>query len=858
MKRILTYFAVLFVSASLARAGGPEYADFTVTSGTGGVSTEYARTGANSYKLQGDGSNNPGVNFSLTSITDWDSIVKVQYYTYTTAGWWGGRIAINSDASGWKEASLSCTQNTWILNEIDISLTPMYGGTWASCQFDGWNQTDAVYIDDIVFLNSRDEVLFKVDSIDGSAPPTSIELTPDSTTSITGKTIVLTTTPNAGASRDCDYTSFTPAVATVDATGVVTTLTAGTTKIKAVSQLAPSVSDSVLVFVTDPLISNSRVMNNFEVDTTLPGTWDGWVVTSVPGPTLDIVENPSKTGINTSDSVLKVDSCRQWGAVVFEAINPNDYTKIRFKAMATTDIADFGFEFGINGFSPVQTNSNAALTANTWVSFELPLPVFNLDLTNGEFFVKINSAGSAPEPGYTFYLDDVELIAGDAASFIPVTGVTITNATPVIDTYNDSLQMTVDIAPTNATNKTINWSVDSAEYATIDTSGMLKTATPFRGTHVVNVKITTEDGAFEDTMNVTISNQYIEVDSVVVTSPSDSIKINGGTMAMTATIYPALVSSPEVTWSVTNQTGSATIDQDGTLHASLNGDVLVTATVDGVEGTKTITLINQVPVESVTITNTDSTISVNNGTLQMTVEVLPDTAANPNVVWAITSDDADTAIISATGLVTAIRNGQVMVKATAADGSGHADSMIVILTNQIVEVTGVSITSEGNDTTITVKDGTLQLYAHITPEDASDTTVAWSSSNISIAAVDQNGLVTADSNGTVTITVTSVADASILATFDIVISGQEDVSVASNLAEDLRVYPNPTEGYINIANASTINRISVLNTIGQKVMMIENRAQNEIQINMSALNNGIYFLQIETTNGNITQKVIKN
>ena len=56
---------------------------------------------------------------------------------------------------------------------------------------------------------------------------------------------------------------------------------------------------------------------------------------------------------------------------------------------------------------------------------------------------------------------------------------------------------------------------------------------------------------------------------------------------------------------------------------------------------------------------------------------------------------------------------------------------------------------------INEKDGELQLYAIVLPENAIDTTVNWSSANTAIATVSQQGLVHAKSDGVVTITAAS-------------------------------------------------------------------------------------------------------
>jgi hypothetical protein len=80
-----------------------------------------------------------------------------------------------------------------------------------------------------------------------------------------------------------------------------------------------------------------------------------------------------------------------------------------------------------------------------------------------------------------------------------------------------------------------------------------------------------------------------------------------------------------------------------------------------------------------------TSISENGGSLQMIADVLPENATNPNVYWSV-SNQSGMASIDQTGLLqasgTSIGNGTVYVKALALDGSGVADSIQIIISNQ--------------------------------------------------------------------------------------------------------------------------------------------------------------------------------
>jgi uncharacterized protein YjdB len=159
-----------------------------------------------------------------------------------------------------------------------------------------------------------------------------------------------------------------------------------------------------------------------------------------------------------------------------------------------------------------------------------------------------------------------------------------------------------------------------------------------------------------------------------------------------------------------------------------------------------------VAVTNITITgaNGATTITSNGGTLQLSAAVLPENATNKTVTWSIQNGTGQ-ALINSNGLVSAIANGAVTAKATATDGSGVNGSMVITISGQTVAVTGIIVTAAGGATTITSNGGTLQLYASITPYNATNKTVIWSIKNgTGQASISTNGLVTAITDGSVT------------------------------------------------------------------------------------------------------------
>lgn len=143
---------------------------------------------------------------------------------------------------------------------------------------------------------------------------------------------------------------------------------------------------------------------------------------------------------------------------------------------------------------------------------------------------------------------------------------------------------------------------------------------------------------------------------------------NGKTSTMVAAIMPENATNKDVTWSVSDET-IAVISATGILTANNNGTVTVKATAadgSGVVATKQISITGFIiTVSQITVSGNDITTGAST---QMTAVVAPSTAANQNVTWTVS--DITIASISESGMLTVKNNGNVMVTATAKDGSG--------------------------------------------------------------------------------------------------------------------------------------------------------------------------------------------
>ena len=156
-----------------------------------------------------------------------------------------------------------------------------------------------------------------------------------------------------------------------------------------------------------------------------------------------------------------------------------------------------------------------------------------------------------------------------------------------------------------------------------------------------------------------------------------------------------------------------------------------------------------VKVTSISLNKTSMTLAVDKEET-LTPTITPNNATDKTVTWS-SSDDA-IASVDSDGKVTAVAvGGPVTITATAHDGSGVTATCAVTVVGAIVPVNSVTLNKA--ETTITIGENET-LTATISPNDATNKTVSWSSSNESVATV-EDGVVTAKAVGTATITVTT-------------------------------------------------------------------------------------------------------
>ncbi len=149
--------------------------------------------------------------------------------------------------------------------------------------------------------------------------------------------------------------------------------------------------------------------------------------------------------------------------------------------------------------------------------------------------------------------------------------------------------------------------------------------------------------------------------------------------------------------------------------------------------------LSNIPVSAISVFSSYSTIDVLGETMQMSADVYPEDAGNKGVAWSV--DDPDNARISQEGVLTPLKNGTVVVTATALDGSGVSGAKQIIIRNQEIIMKTLKFSNQNKKQMQVGKQ--LTLIVDISPDNASNQQLEWSVDDSSLASISQDGVLTA-------------------------------------------------------------------------------------------------------------------
>ena len=320
-------------------------------------------------------------------------------------------------------------------------------------------------------------------------------------------------------------------------------------------------------------------------------------------------------------------------------------------------------------------------------------------------------------------------------AFVAVEEITLDQATATL-VEGETMTLVATVTPDEATEKSVTWTTSDENVATVDEAGVVTAVSAGVAT------ITAKAGDVEATCEVTVERAFVAVEEMTLGQATATL-VEGETMTLVATVTPDDATEKSVTWTSSDD-AVATVDEEGVVTAISAGVAIITAKAGDVEATCEVTVESAfVAVEEIVLDQATATL-VEGETMTLVATVTPDEATEKSVTW--TTSDENVATVDEAGVVTAVSAGVATITAKAGDVEATCE---VTVESAFVAVEEITL----DQTAATLVEGeTITLVATVTPDEATDKAVTWTTSDDAVATVDEEGVVTAISAGVATIT----------------------------------------------------------------------------------------------------------
>ena len=566
--------------------------------------------------------------------------------------------------------------------------------------------------------------------------------------------ITATVTPTNADNRAVTWSSSAPTVASVDQSGNIIAKSVGNATITVTAKDDSGVTATCWVNVTDIKVTGIT-LNKTTLNIKTGATEQ---LTAKVQPT--DATNSKVTWSSNEPTVAEVDqtgmiTAKKEGSAVITVTAQDGSGKTATCQVNVTDIKVSGITLSASTLA-MQTEDVKQLSVTNITPANATNKALKWESKN-TWVATVDESGNvtAKNPGEA----TITVTAADKGGAQAICKVTVTERTaPVIKVTQiqlsqtrasliegKELQLTATVLPTDATNQSLTWSSSVEGVATVDPTG--KVTAIKAGTTVITATAK-DDSGISASCTVQVTVPTVKVTGITLNKTTASV-VKGKTVALTATVTPDTATDKTIKWTTSNK-NVATVSTDGVVTAVAAGTAIITATAaddSGVKATCKITVTNPViKVTKVTLNKTTASV-VKGKTLTLTATVTPTNATNKNVTWK--SSNTKIATVDGNGKVTAVAAGTATITCTAKADKSKSATCKITVTNPAVKVTKLRMNKTSVDL---LKGKTVQLKVTVTPSNATNKAVTWTSSNKKIATVTSNGLVKAVGTGTVTIT----------------------------------------------------------------------------------------------------------
>jgi len=329
------------------------------------------------------------------------------------------------------------------------------------------------------------------------------------------------------------------------------------------------------------------------------------------------------------------------------------------------------------------------------------------------------------------------------------------------DEISLGVNYTQNLKVSNTASNNITWTSSNPNVVSVSNGKIT-------GINTGEAYIKATDGLTIALCKVTIIDNYVGVTSISLSKNEETLLLNS-TIKLNPTILPINASNKNPIY-VSSSPDIVSVTSSGYVTAKKVGSANISITIENKVAIYKVNVVDKIALESI---KTQSAMTLKqNGTAKLSITYTPENATDKTVTWK--SSNPGIVSVDNDGNIKGISPGSATITIISNDGSHVATSKITVTGNNISNNNNTTTNQNNNQTTtkssnsvkligISLNKTTLSLNINeeqtlsvtYNPNNVTDKTVTWKSSNKDIVTVDNSGKIKAISPGLATITVTS-------------------------------------------------------------------------------------------------------
>jgi uncharacterized protein YjdB len=607
-------------------------------------------------------------------------------------------------------------------------------------------------------------------------------------------------------SSSATWSSDDSAIATINGSGLAISVMSGSAAISA------SISSSDVQSATTTLTVTDATLNSLAITTANPSIANGLTKQFMATGTYSDGTSPDVTAsVTWSSANTQVATVNESGLASGVAVGSALITASLGSEETTTELTITDATLNSLAITPANPSIANGLTkqfmaTGTYSDGTSPDVTASVTWSSANTQVAtVNESGLASSVAIGSTLITASLGSEETTTELTITDATlnsvaITPANPSIanglteqftatGTYSDGISVDITASAT--------WSSAETDVATVNDSGLASALAT--GTSVVTATFVAKSA----TSTLTVTDAVL---SSIALTPVDPSIANGLTEQFTATgTYSDGTSidiSASVTWSSAD-TSVATVVSSGIASGIANGSSIITATSGAISATSVLT-VTDATLSSIAVTPANRSIPKNK-TQQLKATGFFSDGTSTDITASADWSSANTSVatVNANGLASGVASGASDITATSGVTSGSTTLTITNATLSSFVVSPATATTPSVIKGMSTKFAATGTYSDDSVHDVS-TEVTWSSADISVATIDDNGLATGIGAGAslITATLDAISDDSNLTVKDATLNSITVTPSEPTISNDNTKQFTATGTY---SNASEIN-----------------------------------------------------